>query len=617
MPDIIRILPDSVANQIAAGEVIQRPASAVKELLENSIDSGAGEIRLIIKDAGKTLIQVMDNGCGMSETDARLCFERHATSKIKEANDLFAIRTMGFRGEALASVASIAHVQMKTRLHNEELGSCIELEGFEVKSQTPCPCEKGTSISVKNLFFNVPARRNFLKSDSAESAHIMDEFFRIAIAHPEISFTFHHNNKPVFILDKANLKQRLIALYGNPYNERLLTVEQKSETIHVHGFTGKAEFAKKTRGEQFFFVNNRFIRHAYLNHAVESAFKDLLPEKAIPSYFLFIDVDPKTIDINIHPTKTEVNFQDGSFIYAILRSSVRKALGMFTLTPTIDFDTNPAAEVPPPPKNYIPPQPTVKIDPDYNPFKSKEKKPLPPDPLRSSQRGNANWEELYKVLENKNTSGTSPDEPEIKPEHQNKMIIESDDETKLSGQNIFQIHNRYIITSIKSGLVIIDKYRAYERIIYEQMTERPENKRFSIQQLLFPQVFDLPAPDAELMKEMLGDFKDLGFEINEFGNNSFIINGVPADLTDEDVKELVENIIENFKMTTLFAKIDKRQQIIISLAKSMSKRINKPLHETEMLDIVDRLFACKVPYASPSGKNIFKAVSMDEIDKML
>ena len=491
------------------------------------------------------------------------------------------------------------------------------MEGFEVKSQTPCPCYKGTSIAVKNLFFNVPARRNFLKADSAESSHIMEEFFRIAIAHPEISFTFHHNNKPVFILDKTNLKQRLVALYGNPYNERLLTVEQKSDVIHVHGFTIKAEFAKKTRGEQFFFVNNRFIKHAYLNHAVENAFKDLIPEKSIPSYFLFIDVDPKTIDINIHPTKTEVNFQDGSFIYAIVRSSVRKALGMFSLTPSIDFDVNPTADVPPMPKNYIPQQPSVKLDPDYNPFKNKDKNTLPPDPLKMSQRGNSNWEELYKVLEKKEAACKNHDEPEINQEHQHEMTIENDDEKKLSGQNIFQIHNRYIITSIKSGLVIIDKYRAYERIIYEQMTDRSENKKFSIQQLLFPQVFDLTAPDAELMKDMLSDFKDMGFEISEFGNNSFIINGVPADLTDEDVKELVENIIENFKMTTLFAQVDKRQQIIISLAKSMSKRINKPLHETEMIDIVDRLFACKTPYASPSGKNVFKAISMDEIDKML
>lgn len=616
MSDIIRILPDSVANQIAAGEVIQRPASAVKELLENAIDAGADDIKLIIKDAGKTLIQVIDNGSGMSDTDARLSFERHATSKIREANDLFIIKSLGFRGEALASIASIAHVSMKTRLHSDELGTSIEMEGFELKEHISCSCEPGTSISVKNLFFNVPARRNFLKTDTAETSHIMDEFFRIAIAHPEISFSFHHNGKVVYILDKSNLKQRIVALYGKNYNERLLTVEQRSDQISIWGFIVKAEFAKKTRGEQFFFVNKRFIKQMYLNHAVENAFKDLIPEKAFPSYFLFIDVNPATIDVNIHPTKTEVSFQDAGFVYAILRSSVKKALGLFSLSPAIDFDTDVSTLAPPAPKNYIPSPPSIQLDPDYNPFKKSGSKPLPADPLKKGAANSKNWQELYKVIEN-NESDLKPEQKPFASSVGSEEEIDSSQTGDISEKNIFQIHNRYIITTIKSGLIIIDKFRAYERIMYEQMMDKSENKKFSIQQLLFPQVFDLAPADAVLMKDMLNDYKDLGFDINEFGVNTFIINGIPADLKDEDVKELVENMLENFKITTLFPKVDKRQQIIISMARHLSKRISKPMHNNEMLDIVDRLFACKIPYSSPSGKNIFKAVSLEELDKML
>lgn len=439
MSDLIRLLPDSVANQIAAGEVIQRPASAVKELVENAVDSGATQIKIFIKDAGKTLIQIIDNGSGMSETDARMCFERHATSKIREANDLFAIRTLGFRGEALASIAAIAQVELKTRKQSEELGTCIIIEGSKVKSQDPVACQAGTSFCIKNLFFNVPARRHFLKSDTVEFRHILEEFQRVALVHPDIEFSLFNNDKPVFQLSKGNIRQRIVHVFGNIINEKLLPVESKTEMVSVSGYIGKPETARKTRGEQYFFANGRFIKHPYLHHAVEQAFEELIPDSAIPSYFLYIDVDPSTIDINIHPTKTEVNFQHGQLLYASIRTTVKHALGMFSLSPTLDFDSEPTFDFVAP-KGYEPVAPSITINPDYNPFKKQQSF------LKANAGMNPNrdgWEKMYEGLKQTpaievNTTNHSANR--LFPDSSEESIVLSNQEGNTNAANkLFQV----------------------------------------------------------------------------------------------------------------------------------------------------------------------------------
>ena len=459
MPDIIRLLPDIVANQIAAGEVIQRPASVIKELLENSVDSGATDIKIIIKDAGKTLIQIIDNGCGMSVTDARLSFEKHATSKIRQVDDLYSIRTMGFRGEALASIAAIAQVELKTKRTGDELGTLIEIEGSEVKNQTPVSCVEGTSISVKNLFFNVPARRIFLKSNNAENNHIIEAFQRIALAYPQIDFSMYINDKIVFQLSKSSLKQRIVSIYGNQFNERLLIVEQETNQVNISGFIGKPEFAKKTRGEQFFFVNNRFIKHPYLHHSVENAFNQLLPSGSFPTYFIFLNVDPQTIDINIHPTKTEVNFQDSKLIYAILQSAVKQSLGKFSITPSIDFEIEQSFKTPTYLEKFPIKQPTITIDPNYNPFETKHSPPTPA--LSSSELSNKkNWEQLYKYFDNKQIDNESI-KTDIYSHTKNIQADFENDIFKIENRSFFQLQNRYILCNIKSGLLIIDQQRAH------------------------------------------------------------------------------------------------------------------------------------------------------------
>ncbi len=461
MSDIIHLLPDSVANQIAAGEVVQRPASAVKELMENALDAGSASIKLIVKDAGKTLIQVIDSGCGMSETDARMSFERHATSKIRKADDLFAIRTMGFRGEALASIAAIAQVELKTKRIGDEVGVMIEIDGSEVKNQEACSCSEGTSISVKNLFYNVPARRNFLKTDSVELRHIIDEFQRVAIPNPQVAFTLHHNNTEIFNLPIGNLKQRLMAVFGSSYNSRLIPVEENTGIVKIKGFVIKPDFAKKTRGEQFFFLNKRFIKNAYLHHAVQSAFEQLLPHDSFASYFLMLDVDPKTIDINIHPTKTEVKFEDEKAIYAFLRSTVKKSLGQFNIAPSLDFNQEAHLyNMPLKPADGIYRQPTIKVDENYNPFKTEGA-----TSQKSSERelsNKANWEKMY------SRHADNQLEFEIKKDEETQQTIHTDWDNELHESNkkaTYQLHNKYILSHIKTGFMVIDQQGAHERIL--------------------------------------------------------------------------------------------------------------------------------------------------------
>lgn len=613
MSDIIKLLPDAVANQIAAGEVVQRPASAVKELLENAIDAGADKIQLIIKDAGKALIQVIDNGCGMSATDARMCFERHATSKINKAEDLFAIRTMGFRGEAMASIAAIAQVELKTRKHEDELGTLLQIEASTVVHQEPCATAAGTSISVKNLFFNIPARRNFLKSNPVELRHIIDEFQRVSLAHPEIHFTLHHDGQEIYHLPSVQLKQRIIHLLGNNYNERLVPLDEETSIIQVKGFIGKPSFAKKTRGDQFFFVNNRFIKDGYLNHAVMIAYEQLLPEDCFPLYVLFIEIDPSKIDINVHPTKTEIKYQDEKAIYAIIRSAVKRSLGRYNITPTLDFNQETAFEgmLSHKPLNEINP-PSVNFNPNFNPFLDvkTQSKELPfLRNIGESKSIPSNWDTLYEISEKRSFEQNS-----FELNHEKSIETGDDKLETLSSRQVFQLHQRYIITQIKSGFMLVDQQAAHERILYERFLVQLEQNKGASQQSLFPQTVTLNTTDFALANELLPYFHALGFDIRDFGKNTLVIEGVPADLPENnDLATMLEELIEGFKNNHTVLKLDKRDNLARTLAKNSAIKAGTTLETEEMNNLIDQLFACSMPNASLNGKQIIVKITLDEL----
>ncbi len=608
MLSIIKQLPDSVANQIAAGEVIQRPASAVKELLENSVDAGASDISLIIKDAGKTLIQLIDNGSGMTSIDARMCFERHATSKINKAEDLFAIRTMGFRGEAMASIAAIAHIETKTRMHDEELGTHIIIEGSELKSQEACQCSQGTNIMVKNLFFNVPARRSFLKSNAAETRHIYEEFIRVAMVNPEIAFTLTNNDKVVYKLEKGSFKFRLVSIYGKIYDQRIIHIEQKTDLVSITGFIGKPQFAKKTRGEQYFFVNGRFVKHAYLNHAVNNAYNELLAGDVFPSYFIKIDMDPADIDINIHPTKTEVNFKDSRYIYAILHAAAKQSIGKHTLTPTIDFDVDPTVEsaLGSLPGKEIK-QPGITVDPDYNPFANSPNHDYSKGFLKP--KVDQNWDQLYAGL--KNQAADKEDPPQ---KHEQKKI---EVEEKQATSQFFQLHNKYIVSSVRSGLILVNQQRAHERILYEQYLERISRQAKASQQQLFPINMSFSHSDAQIIKELENELASLGFDMEEFGQNSFVINGLPVGMSESDTKATLESIIENYKKESSSLSFDKNIILARAMASNLSIKPGIRLEQEEMEDLFNNLFACAVPEKSPGGKDVLTILTIEEIDKLI
>jgi DNA mismatch repair protein MutL len=615
MSDIIHLLPDAVANQIAAGEVIQRPASAVKELLENAIDSGADEIKLFIKNAGKTLIQVIDNGCGMSETDARMCFERHATSKIKSAHDLFQIKTLGFRGEAMASMAAIAQVEMKTKRVEDELGTHLQIEGSEVIDQQPIATNNGTSIAIKNLFYNIPARRKFLKSNTTELRHIIEEFQRVALVNPGIKFIFTNESRQLFLLSKSNLKQRIVSIFGNNYNSRLIPVEQDSQIAKVSGFLGKPEFAKKTRGEQYFFVNGRFIKHPYLNHAVDSAFRELIPSDAFPTYFIYFDINPEEIDINIHPTKTEINFQNNQVIYATLNSTIKQSLGKFSINNTFDFDSDPGLifNNPKPDQPIIPP--SVAVNPDFNPFEQKQTK-SGQGSYRSSISGrsqaNKDWEKLF---DTKNIHFSKGD-IEINNEQNNFQTNNTELEESSGQENfLFQLHNKYIISNVRSGLMVIDQQLAHERILFENYLLKLDNGKGAAQQQLFPETWQLNAADVEIVRELLPDLIALGFDLEDFGDHSYIINGKPADLNAASGTDLLENILENYKKNLRDISLDKRVNLARSMAKQVAIKGGNILKKDEMEAMVNNLFACKMPEVSPSGKPIVSIITREEIER--
>lgn len=606
MTDIIRLLPDNVANQIAAGEVIQRPASAVKELLENSLDAGATEIRLIIKDAGKTLIQVIDNGSGMSVMDARMSLERHATSKISKADDLFAIRTMGFRGEALPSIAAISMLEMKTRLHDSELATLLEVEGSIVKNQYPVAAPAGTSISIKNLFFNVPARRSFLKSDRIESNHILEEFIRVAIASPSVRFEYYDDSTLKYKLEIGNLKQRLVAIFGENYKERLLPVEQKTDIANISGYIVKPEYCRKSRGEQYFYVNKRYIRHSYLNHAAQTAYEELISSDTYPGYFIFFEIDPTRIDINIHPTKTEVNFLDNQHLYAFLRSSVKKTLGMFSIGPSLDFDTEPAFNFNHP-SDKAPVQPHIQINPDYNPFDARTNRPQ----AGTSQRKTEplpNWKSLYDEIKKvESISYAELPLTHIDSEKENPVEVTT---------SLLFILGRYIASPVKSGLMLIDVFRARERIVHDQILAGFENQNNPIQQQMFPLTIDFQPTDIETLNEILPELSLLGFSLENFGTNSFIVRGMPTKLADENARNLIERILQNYKSGLLEVKLDRRAMLARSISKSVSYKSNKPLELREMEEIIEALFRCNAPEVSPTGKPVIRIVAQDDLETM-
>ena len=601
MLDIIKLLPDSVANQIAAGEVIQRPASAVKELMENALDAGATQIDLLVKDAGKSMIMVVDNGCGMSETDARMCFERHATSKISRAEDLFAIRTMGFRGEALASIAAIAQVELKTRRKEDEIGVKIVNEGSVVKEQSLVPMQQGTTFTVKNLFFNVPARRNFLKSPQAEMRHIVEEFTRVSLMNPSVGFTLTSDGKEMYHLYPGNLKQRIMGLFGSNYEERLLPVHQEAERVNIDGFIVKAEYAKKTRGEQYFFVNKRFIKHAYLHHAIENAFLEMIPQDSYPGYFLNIEVDPADIDINIHPTKTEVNFLDVKLVYAILHAAVRKAIGQHNLSPMIDFDESQelnndfSAAIGLSNSMSIP---NVPIDPNYNPFSK------PSTPREGYHGEDYPWERK-----------TSSGDWRLLYGERTDMQDETDDsmDEKQEKNRYIQVNQSYIVTSVKSGLLVVDQHLAHTRVLFEKYLKEMENRGGVSQQELFPQALSLNMNDASWMKEMMPELESLGFVLEQANPTTFMINGTPSDAAGCDAVALLEKILENNKINRTDLQLDRKLSLARTMAAQLSIKAQTKLSEMEMQNLVEQLFECNVAEVAPNGKKIYALINMEDL----
>lgn len=612
MSDVIKLLPESIANQIAAGEVVQRPASVVKELAENAVDAGAKEITLIVKDAGKSLIQVIDDGKGMSETDARMSFERHATSKIRKSEDLFLIKTMGFRGEALASISAVAQVEMKTRLDDEEIGTSLQIEGSQFKGQNNVSCKQGTSMTVKNLFFNVPARRNFLKSNPVELRHIMDEFHRLALAKADIAFNFYQNDIEVFRLKASKLSQRIVGLFGKNYREQLVPCEEETEEIILKGYIGKADFVKKSRGEQFFFVNDRYIKSNYLNHAVISAYEGLIPGGTFPFFVLFIDIDPKHIDVNVHPTKTEIKFDDERSVYSLIKTSARKALGAFNITPALDFgiDTNFRLHT------SSKPSPSLSsADRDYSQFKNTER----------DFSNLKNWEQMYAgALDNETLEAETKREQAAKGSPLsltfgsavNKMDDNFQHEGETGNQNIFQFHLSYIVTPVKSGLMLLDQQAAHERIIFEKYLKILENNTGSSQQLLFPETLNLNPSDFSLVKELEKEIRGVGFAFEYLGENAIVINGIPSLINVDSGKEIFNGVLEEFKKNFLEYKNSNLENLARSMATNSGIKKGKKLSIEEMKSIIDQLFASKNPNYSPDGQLIYYILGLEKIEDL-
>lgn len=651
MPDIIHLLPDHIANQIAAGEVIQRPASAVKELLENAIDAGATDIKLIINDAGKGLVQVIDNGKGMSPTDARMAFERHATSKIASIEDLFHIRTMGFRGEALASIAAVAQVEIKTRRAEEEVGTFMAIENSRVTTQEAVACPVGTSISMKNVFFNVPARRNFLKSNTTELKNIIDEFTRVAMAFPDVHFSFSSNGQQVFFLEKGSLKQRIVHLLGNQYNAKLVPVQEETSYLTIRGFVGKPDTARKTRGDQYIFANNRFIRSAYLNHAIAGAFADLIPKDSFPGYVLFLDLDPAEIDINVHPTKQEIKFTDEKIVYAFVQAAVKHALAQFSIAPSLDFTLNPEIQsleaIQQPLTEEKRSQATASslyqtfsqkgqahvIDPTgYQPWRETKKQEEeirqsvlaqsgnPPTltgspPAEELEGAGSGWKsELAKLKEQFLTPSEKTNFLDF--EHEHRPISREQRFTWLSEAPVMQLHFTYIAALSNQGYMIVHQQYAHERVVYEQLQKAIFGKPIATQQSLFPVTFDLPQADAAMLLELLPEMKQLGYQIELFGANSFVVQGTPADVEMGNEQKAIEQLLDQYKHFSADVKFSKREKLIRSLAWQQSIKPGRSLGEREMRGLLEQLFMCTVPNSTPGGKPTYVSYRLQDLEKI-
>ncbi len=622
--DLISILPDSVANQIAAGEVVDRPASAVKELLENALDAGATRIQLIVKDAGRTLMQVIDNGCGMSESDARICFERHATSKIHKADDLFAIHTMGFRGEALASIAAIAQVELRTRMHGSDLGTQVLIEGSEVKEQTSCSCPEGTSIAVKNLFFNVPARRNFLKRDVIELSHIEEIFKRIVLINYRTEYSFYSNGKLLYDLHTGNFAERICQLYGATYRQRLCPIDEKTDLVTVNGYVTKPEYARKSRGEQYLFVNNRFIKHPALSAAVEKAYNDLIPERYYPSYFLHLQVDPSRIDINIHPTKTEIKFVDEHALFAILRAATKKALGQFSLGGELQFNPIEEVDFPPAPKDYIPSQPQVQYNPHYNPFTQPASNGNTPAggyrraDFENQDPSPSRWTSFFDLGNTPSNKGSN--EPE--PANEDKACAASQEASGTGLQQsaatrpdtdspCLQLQGRYIVSALPSGLLLVDQQAAHERVLFERFTR--QRHTISAQQLLFPVSCQFSPADADIFGELIPDLKGYGFEVGALGQTTFVVTAVPSEVDENGLQQLFDEMIADYKGSMLQKFSDSQVCLCRSLAKQMAVKSGTVLQQAQMQQLIADLFCCQVPGVSPSGKRSMMVVKPEDL----
>lgn len=616
VPDKILLLPDNIANQIAAGEVIQRPASAVKELLENAVDAGASEIKLIIQDAGKSLIQVIDNGSGMSETDARMCFERHATSKIKNIEDLFHIRTMGFRGEALASIAAVAQVELKTKKQDNETGVYIEVENSVVKKQEPVAASNGTSIAMKNLFFNVPARRNFLKSNAAELRHIVDEFTRVALSFPGIFFSLSSNGQEIFHLEAGSLKQRIVQLLGNNYNAKLVTVKEETDYMNIYGFVGKPETAKKTRGDQYFFVNNRFIKSAYLNHAVMNAYQEMIASDSFPMYVLFIDLDPTQVDVNVHPTKQEIKFEDEKIVYAFVQAAVKHALAQFSVTPTLDFDLDASIQQLPSIQQPFT-EKKQEATSSTSIFKGFTQKHQAHFIERSDKNELKHWKDFY---EGTNTEVGSQ-KPEVGGQKSDSYTSEPltthvSRLTTMQDAELGQLLNTYITIPTGNSFLLIHQQAAHERVVYEQLKKASKDKPAATQQSMFPVTLELTPADTAVMEEIRSDLQQLGYMIEPFGKNTFVIQGTPADVEPGNEKHIIDILLEQYKHFSNDIKFSRREKLVRSLARQQSIKTGVRLTEREMRQLVTDLFTCDQPNVTPDGNPTYLEFKGEQLERM-
>ncbi|MCR4966146.1 MAG: DNA mismatch repair endonuclease MutL [Bacteroidales bacterium] len=618
MSDIIKMLPDAVANQIAAGEVIQRPASVVKELLENSVDSGATEIQLIVKDAGRTLIQVIDNGKGMSFNDARLCFERHATSKLRAADDLYHIRTKGFRGEALASIAAIAYVELKTKQAEETIGTAVTIEGAEVKCHEHCATQDGTSIAVKNLFFNVPARRNFLKSDNVEMTHIEEEFYRVALIHHDLGFTLYHNGKMVYHLEPTNMKQRIVNIFGNSFKDKLYPVDQETDILNVHGFIAKPENAKKKKAEQYMFINDRYVRHPLLNYAVEQAYAQLIPQGYRPAYFIAIDVDPANVDINVSPTKVEVKLQDDKLLFGFVLAAVKKSLGTMALSPQIDFDLDPIFELPKRPADRPIVMPKVDHNPNYNPFDSVPQ-------YRGSSSGSSkpyqwnervdtqSWNDFLQGLKTENIERQEPEQLAA------NLIPQESCEPQEMPEDFpyFVVRDRYLFLQLGDRPMVVNVVNARERILYERNMKALEDTPISVQQSLFPTTITLTPSQADLADSLKSEFQQMGYELEKIDMTHFAVNGTPNNESEEgDIQDIISTILDEFKSNTFLHKTDKYQNIALCMARQYKGR-QVPLHTVEAVrEFLRQLFSCDCPTVTPSQKKIIHYFDADSLESL-